>query len=74
MKLRNETLLEAKAKLEDEVEGLQSKLALMTHLQDENASLKVQMDSHSSVSNHSFIHNYTSTHVHGHVYISYAIS
>ena len=44
-KARNETVMEAKAMLEDQVEDLQAKVDLLEVVQGENAQLKAQMDS-----------------------------
>lgn len=50
LKQRNESLLESKATLEDEMENLQSKVALLDDHKTEIAQLKAQVDSSCSVS------------------------
>lgn len=45
LKSRNEVILEAKARLEDELENVQSKASLVEVIRDENAALKVQVES-----------------------------
>lgn len=44
-KARNESVMEAKAMLEDQLEDLQGKVDLLDVVQKENAQLKAQMDS-----------------------------
>lgn len=52
MKLRHEQTMEAKAKIEDEVEMLRSKATLFEDIQADNAQLKAQCDALASVSVH----------------------
>ena len=50
MKLRHEQTLEGKAKIEDEVEMLRSKVTLFEDIQADHAQLKAQCDALASVS------------------------
>lgn len=49
MKLRHEQTLEGKAKIEDEVEMLRSKVTLLEDIQADHAHLKAQCDALTSV-------------------------
>ena len=49
MKLRHEQTLEGKAKIEDEVEMLRSKVTLLEDIQADHAQLKAQCDALTSV-------------------------
>ena len=50
LKKRNEQVMESKAALEDEVDNLKGKIKVLDELKKDNATLKAQMDSITSVS------------------------